>query len=128
MRYDYVFPVKGSEWRQVTVAWSDLIPVLPRPRALGLVVRAATRHRSCPGCGSADGGTGAIIPRYGLAIDDIHLEPSIPRRERAELGDAGDPLARVRAKLRNGSVDLHRHHGRLTDRQAALGKSARSHR
>ena len=33
VRYDLCFPVKGTEWTKVTVAWQDLIPVLPGPRA-----------------------------------------------------------------------------------------------
>ena len=33
VRYDLAFPIKGKEWTKVTVAWQDLIPVLPGPRA-----------------------------------------------------------------------------------------------
>src|SRR6476659_3102801 len=33
VRYDLCFPVKGKEWQKVTVAWSDLAPVLPGAKA-----------------------------------------------------------------------------------------------
>ena len=33
VRYDLAFPVKGTAWTKITVAWDDLIPVLPGPRA-----------------------------------------------------------------------------------------------
>lgn len=35
-RYDLCFSIKGEEWTKVTVAWRDLIPVLPGPKALPL--------------------------------------------------------------------------------------------
>ncbi len=33
VRYDFCFPVKGTDWTKVVVAWTDLIPVLPGPKA-----------------------------------------------------------------------------------------------
>ena len=33
LRYDLAFPIGGKEWSKVTVAWRDLIPVLPAPNS-----------------------------------------------------------------------------------------------
>ena len=33
MRYDVCFPVKNGEWTKISVAWQDLVPVLPGPAA-----------------------------------------------------------------------------------------------
>ena len=33
VRYDYCFPIKATEWTKVTVAWRDLVPVLPGPKS-----------------------------------------------------------------------------------------------
>src|SRR5512140_2652320 len=33
LRYDYAFPTRAGEWTKITVAWQDLIPVLPGPNA-----------------------------------------------------------------------------------------------
>jgi len=36
VRYDVCFPVKNGEWTKISVAWQDLIPVLPGPAAKSL--------------------------------------------------------------------------------------------
>ena len=33
VRYDAVFPIRGSDWTRVTLAWGDFVPVLPGPKA-----------------------------------------------------------------------------------------------
>ena len=33
VRYDFCFPVEGTDWTKISVAWRDLIPVLPGPKA-----------------------------------------------------------------------------------------------
>ena len=30
-RYDVAFPIDGTEWKKIVVAWRDLVPVLPGP-------------------------------------------------------------------------------------------------
>jgi hypothetical protein len=42
--YDLAFPVTDGAWTKVVVAWRDLIPVLPGPRAKPL----GTRDRNRP--------------------------------------------------------------------------------
>jgi hypothetical protein len=44
VRYDLAFPVADGAWTKVVVAWRDLIPVLPGPRAKPL----GTRDRNRP--------------------------------------------------------------------------------
>ena len=39
VRYDFAFPIKGSDWTKVNVSWQDLIPVLPGPRSKPLGTR-----------------------------------------------------------------------------------------
>ncbi len=46
VRYDFAFPLKNTEWTKITVAWDDLIPVLPGPRADRWARPTATRPRS----------------------------------------------------------------------------------
>ena len=63
VRYDLAFPFVANEWTKVSVAWQDLIPVLPGPRSKPLGRPAATNPRRSLACGGAGGGTGVIIRR-----------------------------------------------------------------
>jgi lysophospholipase L1-like esterase len=100
LRYDYCFPIKGTEWTKVTVAWRDLVPVLPGPKSKPLG----------PG-GNNPSKVSALAlgkwwywrdyPAHSFAVDEIRLE------EKIELDDtdyrpSGAPLERVLAKLKAG--------------------------
>jgi lysophospholipase L1-like esterase len=101
VRYDYAFPIKSTEWAKVTVAWSDLVPVLANAKSKPL--------------GGANGNTPAKLsglwfgkwwywgeyPACSFAIDEIRLEPAIERDAR-DLRPDGPPLKRVADKLRAG--------------------------
>jgi len=100
VRYDLCFPVKGKEWQKVTVAWGDLIPVLPGPKAKPL---------------AADGNPPSKVsalwfgrwwywgdyPAHAFTIDEIRLEPKIERDTKLYKPE-GQPLARVAEKLKAG--------------------------
>ena len=100
VRYDLCVPVKGKEWQQVTVAWGDLIPVLPGPKAKPL---------------AADGNPPSKVsalwfgkwwywgdyPAHTFTIDEIRLEPKIERDTKLYKSE-GQPLARVLEKLKAG--------------------------
>ena len=78
VRYDYMFPIKSTEWTKVTVAWSDLVPVMPGPKSVPLGPGGNSR-RSCRDSGSASGGTGATTRPRSFAIDELRLEKKIDR-------------------------------------------------
>jgi lysophospholipase L1-like esterase len=100
VRYDLCFPVKGKEWQKVTVAWGDLIPVLPGPKAKPLG----------PG-GNSPSKLSSLwfgkwwywgdYPAQAFAVDEIRLEPTI-ERDAKDYRPEGDPLARVKARLKAG--------------------------
>ncbi|MBA3834114.1 MAG: CIA30 family protein [Chthoniobacterales bacterium] len=100
VRYDFCFPVKGKEWSKVTVAWSDLVPVLPGPKAKPL---------------GADGNLPSKVsalwfgkwwywadyPAHAFTIDEVRLEPQIESDTKLYKPE-GQPLARVLEKLKAG--------------------------
>lgn len=101
VRYDLVVPVKGSEWRKVTVAWDDLIPALPGPRARRLGGRDGNPPSKLSGLFIGRWWYWADYPALTFAIDDIRLEPTIDR-DLKDYRPVGAPLARVREKLEAG--------------------------
>ncbi|HXX94299.1 MAG TPA: carbohydrate binding domain-containing protein, partial [Planctomycetota bacterium] len=32
-RYDFMFPIDGTEWKKITVAWRELVPVMASPNS-----------------------------------------------------------------------------------------------
>ncbi len=102
VRYDFCFPVNGTEWTKVVVAWNDLIPVLPGPKTKPL--------------GTADMPPSKVTafwvgkwwywgdyPAGTFAIDEIRLEPTIERKANTidpEIAPAA--LKRVLEKLKAG--------------------------
>jgi lysophospholipase L1-like esterase len=90
-RYDLMFPIDGTEWRQVTVAWSDLVPVLPQ----GSFSPAPSKFSALWF------GKWWYWRDYGAhsyAVDELRLEPKIERP--APALPAGAPLQRILAKLK----------------------------
>ena len=98
-RYDYMFPIDGTEWRKITVAWRDLTPVLPGGKFLDPKNGPQPSKLSTLWVGKwwywRDYGA------HSFAIDEIRLEPVIATDDNLHL-PPGDPLARVRAKLKSG--------------------------
>jgi len=98
LRYACAFPIDGTEWRKVVVAWGDLLPETANAAALAI---DAWR-------GNAPSKLGAIwfgkwwywrdYSAHSYTIDDLRLEPALPADE-TDFRPVGDPLARVRAKL-----------------------------
>ena len=121
VRYDFAFPVKGSGWSKVTVAWSDLIPVLPGPRARPLGVPGGNEPSKLSGPWIGKWWYWGDYPAIGFSIDEIRLEPKIDRDP--EAMPSTPPLARTLAKLKAGEPITAVTMGGLADRQAALGES-----
>jgi lysophospholipase L1-like esterase len=103
VRYDFVFPIKGSEWRKVTVAWEDLVPVLPGPMAKPVGGKDGNPPSKLSALWVGRWWYWANYPVLNFAIDDIRLEPTI-EREHIAADPGGEPLSRVREKLKAGKA------------------------
>ena len=99
-RYAYAFPISGTDWQKITVAWHDLVPELPQATKL---IDAKT--------GNAPSKLGALwfgkwwywrdYAAHSYAIDEIRLEPEIAI-DANDYRPARAPLGRVLTKLKAG--------------------------
>jgi lysophospholipase L1-like esterase len=101
VRYDYCFSIKSKEWRKVTVAWSDFVPVLPGPKSKPLGGKGGNRPSKISGVWIGKWWYWQQYPACSFAIDEIRLEEKIDRDTR-DHRPAGKPLARVLEKLKAG--------------------------
>lgn len=98
-RYDVAFPLDSTEWRKITIAWRDLVPVLPGAKFLDAK------------SGPAPSKLGSFWfgkwwywrddRAHSYVVDEIRLEPSIALDSNAYT-PAGPPLERVLAKVKAG--------------------------
>lgn len=100
LRYDLCFLVKGKGWQKVTVAWNDLIPVLPGPKAKPLGAEGNPPSKVSALWFGKWWYWGDYSP-YTFTVDEIRLEPTI-ERDSKDYKPEGNPLARVEAKLKAG--------------------------
>jgi lysophospholipase L1-like esterase len=99
-RYAYAFPISGTDWQKITVAWRDLVPELPQATKL-----------IDPKNGNPPSKLGALwfgkwwywrdYAAHSYAIDEIRLEPEIAL-DANDYRPASAPLERVLAKLKAG--------------------------
>ena len=101
VRYDYTFSLKSTEWTKVAVAWRDLIPVLPGPRAKLLDPQGENRPSKLSSLWLGKWWYWGDYPAYSFAIDDLRLEPTVSRDDR-DYRPQGAPLQRTLAKLQAG--------------------------
>jgi lysophospholipase L1-like esterase len=101
VRYDVLFPVESTRWTRVTIAWSDLIPVLPGPKSKPLDPAGENRPSRLSALWFGKWWYHRDYPAHKFAVDDLRLEPSIARAG-GDQKPAGHPLARVAAKLKAG--------------------------
>jgi lysophospholipase L1-like esterase len=101
VRYDLAFPVKGQNWSKVTVAWNDLVPVLPGPRAKPLGTPGGNLPSKLSGLWFGKWWYWSDYPATSFAVDEIKLEPKISR-DTNNYKPVGPPLGRVFAKLKAG--------------------------
>ena len=101
VRYDFCFPVQGTEWTKVTVAWRDLVPVLPGPKAKPLGPPGGNTPSKLGGLWFGKWWYWGDYPAINFAIDEIRLEATIDRDANDHRPD-GPPLARVLARLQAG--------------------------
>ena len=100
VRYDVAFPVRGTEWTKVTVAWDDLIAVLPGPRAKPLGGPDGNQPSKLSALWIGKWWYWGDYPALSLAIDEIRLESRFERPVMPALPD--EPLGRVLAKVKAG--------------------------
>lgn len=97
-RYALAFRIDSTRWKQFKVRWSDLVPeTAVAPSGIGTPGLEASK------LGPITFGKWHYWSDYAAhsyTIDDIRLEPTIEAV--SALPPQGDPLARVRAKLRAG--------------------------
>ena len=135
VRYDLCVPVKGKEWQKVTVAWGDLIPVLPGPKAkpLGLGGNATSKVSAV---WFGKWWYWGDYPAHTFTVDEIRLESTV-ERDAKDYKPAGDPLSRVRAKLKAGKpvavvtmgdslTDVRHHANRKTNWPALLAEKVKA--
>jgi lysophospholipase L1-like esterase len=100
LRYDYAFPIHGSEWRKITVAWRDFVPVLPSPKARPLDPRENAPSKVTQ-LWFGKWWYWRDVGAETMVIDELRLEPVI-ELDTADYKPAKGPLARVAAKLKAG--------------------------
>jgi len=102
VRYDYCFPVKGTHWKKVQVAWRDLIPVLPGPRAKPLGMPGGNAPGKLSGLWLGKWWYWGDYPAITFTIDEIRLEPSVDPDESGSSRPSSGSLGRVRSRLKSG--------------------------
>jgi lysophospholipase L1-like esterase len=101
VRYDVAFPVKGTAWTKVVVAWSDFVPVLPGPRAKPLAASGGNAPSKVSAVWFGKWWYWGDYPALSFAVDEIRLEPTI-ERDASDHRPDGPPLGRALAKLKAG--------------------------
>lgn len=102
LRYDYCFPIRNSAWSKVTVAWRDLIPVLPHPRARPLGPEPGNPPSKLSALWFGKWWYWRDHPAYSYAVDELRLEDHVAREPDLSPPAGAAPLGRVRARLRAG--------------------------
>jgi lysophospholipase L1-like esterase len=100
VRYDFMFPIDQKDWRHITVARDDLIPVMPGPRAKPLDATHGNRPSKLTALMFGKWWYWRDYAAHSYAIDDMRLEPHIVRNP--VLEPTGPPLERVYKKLKAG--------------------------
>lgn len=100
VRYTCAFPIDSTEWKKIVIPWRDLISVMPKG-TLTVDPKSDTKPSKL---GSVWIGKWWFWKDYeacSFTIDDLRLEPTI-ELDTKDYKPAGDPLARVLAKLKAG--------------------------
>jgi lysophospholipase L1-like esterase len=100
-RYDLMFPIDGSDWKKIVVAWRDLMPVLPSPASKFLDPKTGNAPSKLSSLWFGKWWYWRDYAAHSYAIDEIRLEPTIDL-DRNPYAPAGAPLERVLAKLKAG--------------------------
>jgi lysophospholipase L1-like esterase len=101
VRYDYMFSIKSKEWTKVTVAWRDLVPALPGPKARLLDPATGNKPAKISALWVGKWWYWRDYAGHSFALDELRLEKTIDL-DRKDYKPAGLPLARTLAKLKAG--------------------------
>ena len=100
-RYDLMFPIDGTEWKKIVVAWRDLLPVLPSPASKLLDPKTGNAPSKLTAFWFGKWWYWRDYGAHSYSIDEIRLESSIEPDRKSNV-PAGGSLERVLAKLKNG--------------------------
>jgi lysophospholipase L1-like esterase len=97
VRYDYMFPIDGSDWRKIVVAWRDLVPVLPSPASKFLDPKTGNSPSKLSAFWFGKWWYWRDYGAHSYAIDEIRLEPTIDldRNSHAPVGAPLEPVTIV---------------------------------
>jgi lysophospholipase L1-like esterase len=99
VRYDFAFPLASKEWKKVTIAWGDLVPVLPGPKSKLLDSARGNKPSKITALWFGKWWYWRDNGPCSFAIDDIRLEEKIDRDTNTYRPE-GTPLGRLRDKLK----------------------------
>jgi lysophospholipase L1-like esterase len=100
-RYDVAFPLDSTEWRKITVAWRDLVPVLPAPSCKFLDPKAGNAPSKLGPLWFGKWWYWRDDAAHSYTIDEIRLEPTVAADTNLYL-PKGNPLERIQAKVKAG--------------------------
>ncbi|HLF93806.1 MAG TPA: GDSL-type esterase/lipase family protein, partial [Planctomycetota bacterium] len=100
-RYDYMFPIDGTEWRKIVVAWRDLVPSLPSPASKFMDPRMGNAPSKISAVWFGKWWYWRDYGAHSYTVDELRLEPAIKLDENL-YAPAAAPLERVLAKLKAG--------------------------
>lgn len=100
-RYDYMFPIDGTEWRKITVAWRDLVPALPMPACKFIDAKSGNAPSKFTDLWVGKWWYWRDYGPHSFALDEFRLESTIAL-DSDRYAPGGVPLERVLAKLKAG--------------------------
>ena len=100
VRYSFAFPIDSTEWKKITVPWRDMVSVLSKG-SITLDPQTDSKPSKLSGAWVGKWWFWKDYAACSFAIDDMRLEPTI-ELDKKDYKPAGDPLARVLAKLKAG--------------------------
>ncbi len=101
IRYDYAFPIKGTEWTKIIVPWRDLVPALPGAKARLLDPKNGNKPSKLSAFWVGKWWYWRDYAAHSFALDELRLEAKIDL-DTTDYKPAGAPLARTLAKLKAG--------------------------
>jgi lysophospholipase L1-like esterase len=98
-RYDVAFPIDGTEWKKITVAWRDLVPVFENAQSKLIDPKDGNAPSKLKIMMIGKWWYWQDYAACSFTIDDMRLEPKIDL-DMNEYKPSGAPLQRVLDKLK----------------------------
>lgn len=98
VRYEYAFPLKGTDWHKVTIAWRDFVPVLPGANSNLLDPKKGNRPSKLSALWVGKWWHWRDYPSHSFALDELRLESKIHEEDVVYLPG----LKKIREKLTKG--------------------------